>query len=77
MTKYASDRIKDLFATGSRDVTPASARHAAYVLYAPVSLDPEVSKHCASVLYGGPQQFDAHLIEGIDSCAALVTRRLA
>jgi 4'-phosphopantetheinyl transferase len=50
MTRNDSDRIADLFATGSRDVTPASARHAAYVLYAPVSCDPEVSKHCASVL---------------------------
>jgi 4'-phosphopantetheinyl transferase len=31
-------------------VTPASARHAAHVLYAPVSHDPDVSRHCASVL---------------------------
>ena len=27
--------------------------------------------------YGGPEQFEAHVIEGIDSCAALVTRSLA
>jgi len=50
MTRDASDRIKDLFAAGSRDLTPASARHAAHVLYAPVSRDPEVSSRCASVL---------------------------
>ena len=50
MTRDDSVRIADLFATGSRDLTPASARHAAYVLYAPVSRDPEVTRHCASVL---------------------------
>ena len=46
----ASDRISKLFAVGSRDLTPASARHAAHVLYAPTSRDAEVSRHCASVL---------------------------
>ena len=50
MSRNDSDRIKDLFAAGSRDLTPASARHAAYVLYAPVSRDPEVTRLCASVL---------------------------
>ncbi|MEA2114017.1 MAG: 4'-phosphopantetheinyl transferase superfamily protein [Thermodesulfobacteriota bacterium] len=50
MSRDKSDRINDLFAAGSRDLTPASAGHAAYVLYAPVSRDPEVSRHCASVL---------------------------
>jgi len=45
-----SDRINDLFAVSSRDLTPASARHAASVLYAPISLDPEVSRLCVSVL---------------------------
>ena len=50
MTIDNSDRIADLFATGSRDLTPASARHATCVLYAPVSCDPEVTRHCASVL---------------------------
>ena len=50
MTRDDSDRINDLFTAGSRDVTPASARHAAYVLYAPVSRDPEVSRYCVSVL---------------------------
>ena len=50
MTRDESNRINDLFAAGSRNVTPASAHQAAYVLYAPVSRDPEVSRHCASVL---------------------------
>jgi phosphopantetheinyl transferase len=50
MTRFDSDRINDLFAGSSCDLTPASVRHAAYVLYAPVSRDPEVSRHCASVL---------------------------
>ena len=50
MNRHDSDRINDLFAAGSRDVTPASARHAAYVLYAPVSRDAEVSRYCATVL---------------------------
>jgi len=50
MNRGDSDRIADLFAAASRDLTPASARHAAFVLYAPVSRDPDVSRHCASVL---------------------------
>lgn len=50
MTKDDSDRILDLFAAGSRDLTPAPARYAAHVQYAPVSSDPEMSRRCASVL---------------------------
>ena len=46
----ASDRISALFAVSSRDVTPASARHAAQLMYAPLSRDVEVSRHCAAVL---------------------------
>ena len=46
----ARDRIGELLTVGSRDMTPASARHAARVLYAPVSRDAEVSKRCASIL---------------------------
>ncbi|TWU03026.1 4'-phosphopantetheinyl transferase psf-1 [Symmachiella macrocystis] len=46
----SSERISELFTVGSRDVTPAPARHAARVLYAPISRDAEVSRHCASVL---------------------------
>jgi len=50
MTRDESDRIADLFAARSRELTPPSARHAAYVLYAPISHEPEVSRHCAAVL---------------------------
>lgn len=50
MMRNDSDWVSDLFTAGARDRTPASARHAAYVLYAPISLDPEASKRCASVL---------------------------
>lgn len=50
MSRDASSRINDLFTISSRDLTPASARQAVDVLYAPVSLDPEVSRYCASVL---------------------------
>ena len=42
--------VKELFAASASDWTPSSAHHAAYVLYAPVSRDPEASKRCASVL---------------------------
>jgi len=45
-----SDWVNDLFANSTRDLTPASARHAAQVLYAPVSSDPEVTRLCSSVL---------------------------
>ena len=50
MTRDDNDRVANLFAAGSRDLTPASARHAAHVLYAPVSRDPDVTRRCASVL---------------------------
>jgi 4'-phosphopantetheinyl transferase len=45
-----SQRVNDLFATTSRDITPESVHHAAIVLFAPISHDPEVSRYCASVL---------------------------
>lgn len=50
MTRNDSDWVNNLFATCAQDWTPASARHAAYMLYAPVSRDPEASRRCASVL---------------------------
>jgi len=50
MRQDDSDWVNDLFAAGARDWTPAAARHAACVLYAPVSLDPEASRRCGSVL---------------------------
>ncbi len=50
MTRYDSDLINDFFAANSRDLTPASVRHVAQLLYVPVSNDPEVTKRCASLL---------------------------
>lgn len=50
MTRDDSNWVNDLFAASTCDWTPASAHHAAYVLYVPVSPDPETSRRCASVL---------------------------
>jgi phosphopantetheinyl transferase len=50
MTRGDSDQVGDLFAAGARDWTPEAVRHAACVLFAPVSSDLEVSRRCASVL---------------------------
>ena len=50
MTSDRSDRVHELFANNTRDLTPASVCHAARVLYAPVSSDPEVTSCCSSVL---------------------------
>ena len=50
MTKDGSTRVCKYFAANSRELTPAPVRHAARLLYAPVSIDPEVTKRCASVL---------------------------
>jgi 4'-phosphopantetheinyl transferase len=45
-----SEWVADQFAAGVRDCTPAPVRHAARVLYAPISRDPEAARRCASVL---------------------------
>lgn len=50
MTRDKNQWVFDHFAASSCDLTPVSVRHAAKVLYAPVIDDPEVTKHCASVL---------------------------
>ncbi len=50
MTGADSQRVKNLFAVNSRVLTPAAVRHAAQVLYVPVSHDPEVTRLCSSVL---------------------------
>jgi phosphopantetheinyl transferase len=50
MTRDDSEWINSLFAASAGDCTPAQANHAAHVLYAPVSRDPEASWRCASVL---------------------------
>ncbi len=56
MTQDDSEWINDLFAATACDWTPASAHHAACVLYAPVSRDPEASTRCASVLSEAERQ---------------------
>jgi phosphopantetheinyl transferase len=50
MTRDDSEWVDNLFAASVRDWTPASAHHAVYVLYAPISRDPEASWRCMSVL---------------------------
>ena len=50
MTQDDNEWVNGLFAASACDWTPASANHAAHVLYAPVSRDPEVSWRCVSVL---------------------------
>jgi phosphopantetheinyl transferase len=46
----ATFNLYQYFSARARDITPAAARDAACVLYAPFSSDLETSKHCASVL---------------------------
>ena len=50
MTRDANARVNDLFAASALDCTPPAARPVARVLFAPVSLDPEVSILCAALL---------------------------
>ena len=50
MTRSDSDWVTETFAAGGRDWTPAPARQAAYVLYAPLLRDREASRRCASIL---------------------------
>jgi 4'-phosphopantetheinyl transferase len=45
-----SEWVEELFAASACDWTPSSVNHEAYVLYAPVSDDPEASRRCGSVL---------------------------
>jgi phosphopantetheinyl transferase len=50
MTRNDSDQVSGFFAASARYLTPAPVRHAAQLLYAPVSNDPELTKRCESVL---------------------------
>jgi phosphopantetheinyl transferase len=50
MTCDDSEWVNGLFATGASDWTPAWANHAAHILYAPISRDPDASRRCLSVL---------------------------
>jgi len=45
-----ADWINNHFAASAFDITPRSVRHAAQLLYVPVSDNPEVTKYCTSVL---------------------------
>jgi hypothetical protein len=46
----ATFKLHQYFCERARDVTPATARDAVSVVYAPVSSDPEEASRCASVL---------------------------
>jgi len=50
MIRDGSDRIAGYFDACSREVTPATGRQTAQVIYAPVSSDPEVTRGCSSIL---------------------------
>jgi phosphopantetheinyl transferase len=50
MNQNDSNWIKGFFAARSLDLTPAPVRHAAHILYAPVSTEPLVTGCCASIL---------------------------
>jgi 4'-phosphopantetheinyl transferase len=50
MTRNDSAWVNEMFSQRAHDVTPAAARDAACVLYAPVSFDLEASSRCASIL---------------------------
>lgn len=50
MTRHNDDRTRDYLGACARDLTPASACHAARVLHVSFAPDPEISRHCASVL---------------------------
>lgn len=53
MTRDDSAWVQDWFAANARDWTPAPARDAACVVFAPASHDVEVARRCASVLSAG------------------------
>lgn len=50
MSGLDSDRISDNFSARARDLTPEAARHAASIVYVPVSEDSHFSASCGSVL---------------------------
>jgi phosphopantetheinyl transferase len=50
MTRNDSAWVNEMFSERTRELTPAAARDAACVFYAPVSSDPEAASRCASVL---------------------------
>ena len=56
MSRRDSDRVEDHFSACSRELTLAAAHCAAHVIFAPLVLETEVSRHCASVLSGVEMQ---------------------
>jgi phosphopantetheinyl transferase len=50
MSQSNSNRIKDFFAVHALDITPAPIRHAAKILYAPLTNEAEITHCCESVL---------------------------
>jgi 4'-phosphopantetheinyl transferase len=50
MSRNDCDWVNKHFASSSLDITPQSVRHAAQLLYVPVSSNPEVTKCCTTVL---------------------------
>lgn len=50
MNNTHSDRVREHFVASARNLTPASARHSARVLFAPLSRDPAVTRFCSSIL---------------------------
>ena len=50
MSQSDSNRIKDFFTVHSRDITPEPIRHAAKIMYAPISNEAEITRCCESVL---------------------------
>ena len=74
MSRNDSDRISELFTANSVDVTPASLLHAARILYAPVSSNPDVMDRCASVLSDAEHQ-RADRFAAQDDKALFIQRR--
>jgi len=70
-----SHRVNDFFAANARVVTPEAVRHAAHVLYVPVSHDPEVTRLCSLVLSEVELQRAERFVTQADK--ALFTQRRA
>jgi phosphopantetheinyl transferase len=56
MTRDSSKLIIEHFSSSSCDWTPASCGQDVHVLFAPVSDDPEVTRHCVSILSASERQ---------------------
>jgi phosphopantetheinyl transferase len=56
MSRDSSKWIKEHFASSSRDLTPTVCGQDVRVLYAPVSYDPGVTRHCVSILSASEMQ---------------------